>query len=104
MAHLGVGAAGIVVCAPHRDRRVVSEQVDRCTRLLDRLRAHRPGVAPLQREVLQEQHPEFVGGGVQLAVGDVAVDPQQVEAGIAADLEVAADPFGGGVGGELGDR
>ena len=30
-------------------------------------------MSPLEREVLQEQHPDLVGGIVQLAVGDVAV-------------------------------
>ena len=97
-AVVGVGAAGIVVRGPHRDRRVVSERVDRRTRLLDRLRAHGPGVAPLEREVLEEQEPEFVGNGVHLTIGDVAVDAKRVEAEIDGRLEVAADPLGRGVG------
>ena len=70
---------------PHQiaDRRVVAEQVDGLARLADRLLADRAGVAPLQREVLPEEHAELVGGVVELGPGDVAVDPQQVEAGVA---------------------
>ena len=79
-----------VVRAPHGDRRVVAELVDRFAGLAHGLLADRAGVAPLQREVLPQQHAELVGGVVQLGTGDVAVHPQEVEAGLAGQLDVAA--------------
>ena len=48
------------------------------------LLADAAGVAPLQREVLPEQQPGVVGGVVELGPGDVGVDAQEVEAGVAA--------------------
>ena len=49
------------------------------------------GVAPLQREVLPQQHAQLVGGVVQLGPGDVTVDAQQVEPGLAGQLDVVAE-------------
>ena len=69
---------------------MVAEQVDRLAGLAHGLLADRAGVAPLQREVLPHQHAELVGGVVQLGAGDVAVHAQQVEAGLAGQLDVAA--------------
>ena len=63
---------GLVVRAPRDDRRVVPEQVHRLAGLAHGLPADRAGVAPLQREVLPQQHAELVGGVVQLGAGDVA--------------------------------
>ena len=55
-------------------------------------------VAPLQREVLQQQHAELVGGLVQLGAGDVGVHPQRVEPGLDGELDVAAHLGRRGVG------
>ena len=76
----------LVVAAPERDRRVVAEQVDGRGRLPHGLLADAAGVAPLQREVLPEQQAGLVGRVVELGPGDVGVDPQQVEAGLARQL------------------
>ena len=79
-----------VVGVPLHDRRVVAELVDRRPRLGDRLRPHRAGVSPLQREVLEQQHTELVGGVVRRLCGDVAVDAERVEPGLDRQLDVAA--------------
>src|SRR4051812_28529465 len=84
----------LVVRTPHSDRRVMAELVDGLPRLADGLLANRAGIAPLQREVLPQQHPEFVGSVVQLRSRDVSVDTQQIEAGFAGKLDVATK-FGG---------
>ena len=47
-------------------------------------------VAPLQREVLEQQHAELVGGVVQGVGRDVGLDAQGVEAGFDGELDVAA--------------
>ena len=73
---------GLVVPAPHRDRRVVAEQVDHLAGLAHGLLADLAGVAPLEREVLPQQHPGLVGGVVELGPGHVGVDPEQVETGL----------------------
>ncbi len=93
-----VGGGGVVVGAPHCDRRVVAEQVDRLAGLAHSLLADGAGVAPLQREVLPHQHAEFVGGGVELGPGDVPVDPHQVEPGLACELHIVAHLGGRGLG------
>ena len=93
----GVGDR-LVVGAPLDDRRVVAERVDRLAGLAHGLAADLPGVAPLQREVLQQQHAELVRRPVQLVVGDVRLHPQGVEAGLDGELDVAAHVVRRGVG------
>ena len=73
----------LVVAAPDRDGRVVAEQVDRRGGLPHGLLADAAGVAPLQREVLPEEEAGGVGGVVELGSGDVGMDAQQVEPGLA---------------------
>ena len=90
-AHLrGVGHR-LVVGAPLDDRGVVPEGVDGLACLADGLAPDLPGVAPLHREVLQQQDPHLVGGPVQLVTGDVRLDAQRVEAGLDRQLDVAPD-------------
>ncbi len=89
---------GLVVPAPDGDRRVVAEQVDGLRGLSGCLLADRPGVAPLEREVLPDEHPQLVGGLVELGAGDVAVDAEQVEAGIGRQRDVAPELVGRGLG------
>ena len=79
---------------------MVPELVDRRPGLGDRLRPHRAGVSPLQREVLEQQHAELVGGVVRRLRGDVAVHAQRVEPGLDRQLDVAA----GVVIADLGER
>ena len=93
----GVGDR-LVVGAPLHDRRVVAERVDGLAGLAHGLPADLAGVAPLQREVLQQQHAELVGGAVQLVVGDVRLHAQHVEPGLDGQLDVAADLGRRGVG------
>ena len=57
---------GLVVAAPHRDGRMVAEEVDGGPRLARRLLPGAARVAPLEREVLPQQHPGLVGRVVQL--------------------------------------
>ena len=80
----------VVVRVPLHDRRVVAELVDRRAGLVDRLAAHRPGVSPLEREVLEQEDAEFVGGVVDRSRRDVAVDAERVEAGLDRELDVAS--------------
>ncbi len=82
---------------------MVSERVDEGPRLVDRLGADRSGVPPLQREVLQEQEAQFVGGVVGVAMGDVPVHAQGVEAEIDRRLDVVAGR-GGLDAGEIAAR
>ena len=70
---------------------MVAEGVDRLARLANGLLADLAGVAPLQREVLQQQDPQLVGGPVQLVPGDVGLHAQDVEAGLDGELHVAPD-------------
>ena len=101
-AAVGLDLRGIgdrlVVGAPLHDRRVVAERVDGLAGLAHGLPADLPGVPPLQREVLEQQHAELVGRPVQLVVGDVGLDAQRVEAGLDGQLDVAADVGRRGVG------
>ena len=89
-----------VVGVPLHDRRVVTVLVDRVAGLRDRLRPYRPGVSPLQREVLEQQHAELVRRVVRGLGGDVAVHAQRVQAGLDRQFDVAS-----GVGvADLGER
>ncbi len=91
-----VGGRWVVVGRPHGDRRMVPERVDGGAGLCDGLLANRSSVAPLEREVLQEQDPRFVGCVVQRAVGDVAVHAECVEAEVDRCVQVGANhPVGG---------
>ena len=55
----------------------------------------RAGVAPLQGEVLPDEHAELVRGFVELRPGDVTVDSDEVEAGLRGEHDVAAQLLGG---------
>ena len=83
---------------------MVSERVDRRTRLLDRLRARRTGRGPTGAGSPGGAGAEFVGNGVHLAIGDVAVDAKRVEPEIDGRLRSPRILVGRGVGRELGDR
>ena len=65
--------------------------------LADGLVADAAGVAPLQREVLPDEHAELVGGVVELGPADVRVQAHEVEAGVRGQDDVAAQLLGGGV-------
>ena len=67
----------------------MAELVDCFAGLTHGLLADRARVAPLQREVLPQQHAQFVGSVVQLRTRDVAVHSQQIEPGLASQLHVA---------------
>ena len=62
---------------------MVGQQVDRLAGLAPGLGLDPAGVAPLQREVLPEQHPGLVGRLVQLGAAHVGVQAQEVEPGVA---------------------
>ena len=100
----GIDGVGVVVCVPQRDRRVVAERVDRRAGLGDRLFTNRSRMATDQREVLEQQQAELVGGVVHLAIGDVAVYPQCIEAEFDRGGEIAPDALGRGIGGQRVDR
>ena len=68
-----VGRHRFVVGTPDRDRWMVAQLVNGLAGLANGLLANRTGVAPLQREVLPQQHAELVGRLVQLRAGDVTV-------------------------------
>ena len=87
----------LVVAAPQGDRRMVAEQRDGLAGLGHGLAAHLP-VAPLQRQVLPDQHALAIGRLVELGPGDVGVDPQQVQAGLAGQGHVAGQLVAGGLG------
>ena len=53
--------------------------------------ADRAAVAPLQRQVLPQQHAGLVGRVVELGPADVGVHPQEVEPGVAGQGDVAGD-------------
>ena len=76
---------------------MVAEEGDRLAGLADGLAAHLP-VAPLERQVLPDQHALPVGGLVELGPGDVGVHPEQVEAGVAGQGDVAGELLSGGLG------
>ena len=80
-----------VVPAPERDRRVVTEQVDRLARLADRLLAHTAGVSPLQRHLLPQEEPRLVGGVVELGPRDMCVHAEQVETRVDREVHVTRD-------------
>ncbi len=84
-----------VVRAPHGDRRMMTELVDRFAGLTHGLLADGAGVAPLQREVLPQQHAELVCRVVQLGPRDVTVHSQQVEPCLARQLHIATHLGGG---------
>ena len=64
--------------------------VDRLADLPDGLAADLVGVTPLQREVLQHEHAQLVGGAVQLGMGDVGLHAHGVQARLDRQLDVAA--------------
>ena len=98
----GVGDR-LVVGAPLHDRGMVTDGVDGLARLVDGAVPNAAAVAPLQREVLEQQHTELVGGVVQGVGRDVRLDAQAVEARFDGELDIAADVGGRGVG-EAGAR
>ena len=55
---------------------------------------------PLQRQVLPDEHPEPVGGVVELGAGEVPVDPQQIEPRPRRRFHVGRHLLGGGLGGQ----
>ena len=77
---------------------MVAERRHCLARLAHGLAANVPAIAPLQREVLQEDDAELVGGGVQGVDGDVRLHAEGVEAGRHGTLDVAADERRAGVG------
>ena len=93
----GIGGRRVVVGRPHRDRRMVAERIDGGSGLFDRLLANGTSVTPLQREVLQQQDPRFVGRVVERAVGDVAVHTQRVEPELDRGMQIGADHLVGRV-------
>ena len=99
-----VEGQGLVVPAPDRDRRVVGEQVHRLPHLAHGLLPDAPGVAPLEREVLPQEHPRLVGRVVQLGAGDVGVEPDEVEVGLLGQGHVPAQLLGRGPGARRRDR
>ena len=89
--HVAVADAeseGLVVRAPHRDRRMVPENVDRFFGLTNRLAPDLARVAPLQREVLPDENPQFVGGFVGLGPGHVSVHADEIEPGVLGQGDV----------------
>ena len=82
---------------------MVTDGVDGLAGLVDGAMANAAAVAPLQREVLEQQHTELVGGVVQGVGRDVRLDAQAVEARFDGELDIAADVGGRGVG-EAGAR
>ena len=88
----------LVVGAPLDDRRVMAERRHRLACLVNCFVADVAPIAPLQWEVLEEDHTELVGGGVQVLGGDVRLDAQRVESGVDGTLDVGADQHGAGVG------
>jgi len=88
----------LVVPAPGDDRRVMSQDVHGLGGLAHRFTADLSGVGPLQREVLPDQHAEFVGRRVQLGTRDVPVDPQQIQTRVTGQFHVTTQIVGGGVG------
>jgi len=69
----------------------MAQRIDRSAGLLDGLLANRPSMSPLQREVLQQQHPRLVGGVIERPIGDVAPHTERVEPEVDRCVQVASD-------------
>ena len=76
----------------------MTECINGCFGLTDCLPAHRPGMAPLEWEVLEDQHAEFVRCPVHLAVRDVAVHAHRVETEFDGQRDVSSDSGVVGIG------
>ena len=98
LPHLHIEGQRFVVPTPVKDRGVVAQQIHRLTCLFHCWPAHTSGVSPLKGKVLPQQHSELVGCRVQLGAGDVGVDAEKVQAGVAGQLQVVAQFGGGGFG------
>ena len=88
----------LVVAAPQRDGRVVTQEVDRLAGLAHGLLADAPRVAPLQGQVLPQEQPGLVGRVIQLRPCDVGVDAEEVEPGLLGQRHIARDLRGRGFG------
>ena len=73
---------------------MVTDGVDGLAGLVDGAMTNAAAVAPLQREVLEQQHAELVGGVVQGVGRDVRLDAQAVETRLDGELDVASDVGG----------
>ncbi len=86
-----------VVPAPQGHRRMVAEEGDGLAGLGHGLAAHLP-VSPLERQVLPDQHALPIGRFVELGPGDVGVHPEQIQAGLPGQGDVAGQLLAGGLG------
>ena len=82
-----------VVRTPHRDARVMAEQIHHLSSLSSGLLARAAAVTPLQREVLPEHQSGCVGRVVELGPRDVGVHPEKVKVGVDRELDVARQHF-----------
>ena len=73
---------------------MVTDGVDGLAGLVDGAMTNAAAVAPLEREVLEQEHAELVGGVVQGVGRDVRLDAQAVEARFDGELDIAADVGG----------
>ena len=76
---------------------MVAEDGDRLAGLGHGLAAHL-SVSPLEGQVLPDQHALAVGRLVELRPGDVGVHPEQVQAGLAGQGDIAGQLLAGGLG------
>ena len=88
---------------PHRDRRMVAQQLDHLGlhlfggRLEEArvIRARLIGVCAEQRQLLQEQHPRLVRQPVEVAWQHVGDDPQGIEIRLFRQPQVGRELLGG---------